>query len=631
MLHVDGSDLKDALGRTVMLRGVNLGGSSKVPASPSGATHLSAGFYDHRNVSFIGRPFPLEQADEHFSRLRHWGLACLRLLVTWEAVEHASPGEYDEAYLDYLVEVVRKAGQHGFVLFIDPHQDAWSRFTGGDGAPGWTLEAVGFDIRKLDQTGAAITHQVHGDPLPSMIWTTNMTKLGAATMFTLFFGGNHFAPRTLIEDEPAQEYLQRHYIAAMKRVAERLKSFDHVIGYGVMNEPFWGYIGWADLTRASAPVEIGPLPSPFDSMLLGAGRSLDVGLWKRTLLGRKIVGRRLMNPEGVSAWREGHEPVWRHNGVWGLDSQGRACLLRPDHFSQVDGHEVQFLRDYHRPFANRYARGIRSVDPDALIFVGPTPVLEPASWGPGDADGIVCEPHWYDGYLLFTRRYSPFIGVDMLTQRVVLGPRAVRRSFARQLARFRRDAAEKMKGAPVLIGETGIPYDLNHGHAYRTGDFAAQEKAMDRTLRAVEENLLHCTIWNYTADNDNERGDQWNGEDLSIFSRDQQTDPEDIDSGGRALRAVVRPYPLATSGEPLRLSFDFKTGVFEYEFLHDLSVDAPTEVFVPDLHYPGGCRVEVSDGAYELDVENQRLAYQPSQDREVHTIRITRLPRCSKG
>ena len=624
MLHLEGSAIKDGLGRTVMLRGVNLGGSSKVPVSPDGATHLSAGFLDHRAVSFVGRPFPLDEADEHFGRLRHWGLTCLRLVVTWEAIEHAGPGEYDEAYLDYLFEVVRRAGEHGFVVFIDPHQDVWSRFTGGDGAPGWTLEAVGFDIGALDQTGAAVTHQMHGDPLPQMIWTTNATKLGAATMFTLFFAGNDFAPKTMIDGEPVQGYLQRHYIEAMRQIAHRLKGLDHVLGYGVMNEPFEGYVGWADLAEARAPVEIGAMPSPFESMLLAAGNPLEVKVWRRGLLGPKIVGHRLINPAGARAWRRDHEPVWRENGVWGCGSDGQPSLLRPDHFSQVDGREVDFLSDYHRPFVNRYARAMRAADPDALIFLGPQPVLEPAPWGPGDAERVIYEPHWYDGYLLFARRFSSFVGVDMLTQRVVLGPRAVRRSFARQLGRLRRYARERMGDVPTLIGETGIPYDLNERKAYRSGDFAAQERAMDRTLAAIEENLLHCTIWNYTADNDNEHGDQWNGEDLSIFSRDQQTDPGDINSGGRALRAVVRPYPRATCGEPLRLSFDARLGIFEYEFLHDPSVTAPTEVFVPKLQYPDACRVEASDGNWELDRANQRLVYRHSDDRSTHRIRITR-------
>ena len=52
-----------------------------------------------------------------------------------------------------------------------------------------------------------------------MIWPSNETKLATATMFTLFFGGSDFAPETRIEGEPAQEYLQRHYIAAVCQLA----------------------------------------------------------------------------------------------------------------------------------------------------------------------------------------------------------------------------------------------------------------------------------------------------------------------------------------------------------------------------------------------------------------------------
>ena len=94
-MHIDGPCFKDESGRTLLLRGVNLGGSSKVPYTPNGATYIREGFFDHRNVSFVGRPFPLEEADEHFARLRKWGLTFLRFLVTWEAVEHTAPGVYD--------------------------------------------------------------------------------------------------------------------------------------------------------------------------------------------------------------------------------------------------------------------------------------------------------------------------------------------------------------------------------------------------------------------------------------------------------------------------------------------------------------------------------------------------------
>lgn len=32
-------------------------------------------------------------------------------------------GKYDEEYIDYLVKLVKKAGEHGFRVMIDPHQD----------------------------------------------------------------------------------------------------------------------------------------------------------------------------------------------------------------------------------------------------------------------------------------------------------------------------------------------------------------------------------------------------------------------------------------------------------------------------------------------------------------------------
>ena len=144
MIRITGPHFTDEHGRTLLLRGVNLGGSTKVPFRPDGATYIREGFPRSRNVSFVGRPFPLEEADEHLGRLRSWGFNFLRLLVTWEAIEHAGPGQYDEEYIEYVRAVVEKAGRYGFSLYIDPHQDMWSRFSGGDGAPGWTLEAVGF-------------------------------------------------------------------------------------------------------------------------------------------------------------------------------------------------------------------------------------------------------------------------------------------------------------------------------------------------------------------------------------------------------------------------------------------------------------------------------------------------------
>jgi len=619
-MHIDGPCFKDEFGRTLLLRGVNLGGSSKVPFAPDGATHIREGFFDHRSVSFVGRPFPLEQADEHFTRLRQWGLTFLRFLVTWEAVEHSAPGVYDEEYLGYLHAVIEKAARHGINLFIDPHQDMWSRFSGGDGAPGWTFEAVGMDVTRFHQTGAAFLHPVHGDPLPRMIWPTNATKLAAATLFTLFFAGNDFAPQTKIEGEPAQEFLQRHYIAAIQQVAMRLKDLPNVVGYDTLNEPLRGYIGWRDLTRPHAVVELGAIPSPFQSMLLGEGIPQEVDVWERRLTGPKRIERRIVNPDGERAWLDGYDCLWRTNGVWDLGPDGQPRLLCPDHFTQVSGRPVDFNRDYYVPFENRFAAAIRAVHPGVMIFVEKELELEAPAWGPGSAANIVYAPHWYDGFVLFTKTFSPLLGSDNLDNTLLIGPRRIRRAYARELAAFKEHAARNMGNVPVIIGETGIAFDLDDKRAYRTGDFGKQVAAMDRTMRALDDNLLSYTLWNYTADNTNARGDQWNDEDLSIFSRDQQADPADIHSGGRALPAVVRPYALATAGEPLRMSFDIRSRVFEFAFRHDPQVTEPSLIFAPDYQYPRGYRVEVTDGSYEVRSDEQILAYRHSPEREVHTI-----------
>ena len=193
-LYIEKEWFVDEHGRKTLLRGVNFTASSKLPVAPNGATHIKTDFMDHKNVSFIDHPVSLKEAEEHFTRLKHWGFNCLRFLVTWEAIEHAGPKQYDTEFLDYIEEVLKIAGEKGFYVFIDPHQDCWSRMSGGDGAPGWTFEKVGLDFTKFYDAGAAWVMQYRYDPkdpkaYPPMFWSQSRSQFGCATMFTLFFGG----------------------------------------------------------------------------------------------------------------------------------------------------------------------------------------------------------------------------------------------------------------------------------------------------------------------------------------------------------------------------------------------------------------------------------------------------------
>lgn len=626
MIRIEGPWFIDELGRTLFLRGVNLGGSSKVPANPDGATFRKEGFFDHRHVSFVNRPFPLAEADEHFSRLKSWGFNILRILVTWEAVEHSGPGIYDEDYLTYLHAVIQKAGEYGFFVFMDPHEDVWSRFSGGDGAPGWTFELLGMNIEKFKVTGAAIVHQTQGDPFPRMIWATNNNKFAAATLFSLFFGGNDFAPRTTIEGVPVQEYLQGHYINAMVKVAETLRDLPCVIGFNTLNEPASGYIGLKDLHCHFGELQMGISPTPWQSFLLASGIPQKVDVLDRTYFGVKKTGEHLLNPDGESIWLPGFKDLWQENGLWGTGSDGKPELLQPDHFSKVNGNSFDFLQRYYLPFMVRVAREFRSVNPDYFIFIDNIPTSQPPPIGPSEIDRIVFEDHWYDGVSLLFKRYSPFIGYDSVRDRIVLGGKAIQQAFNRALLEPKLISKAKLHDAPVLIGEIGIPYDMSRKNAYSTGDFSEQEKTFDRSMKALEANLLSYTLWNYTSDNTNQHGDLWNDEDLSIFSRDQQADPEDINSGGRALKSVVRPYPVTTAGTPVSLKFDYRSGNFEYQYLANVGLHTPTEFYLPSLQYPSGASFSVSNGRLELDAAHQRALHFPEKSGlvTVHFFRETK-------
>jgi len=595
----------DRYHRKAFFRGVNLGGSSKVPVKPNGATYKNDDFFDHLNVSFIGRPFPLSEADEHFERLKNWGFNFLRLLTTWEAIEHCGPGIYDEEYLDYFEEIVKKAGDYGFTIFIDPHQDVWSRFTGGDGAPGWTLELAGFDVKNIHPSGAAIVHNVHGDPFPKMIWSTNYQKLAAATMFTLFFGGRDFAPNFHIAGVQIQDYLQEHYINSILKIVEKLKKYDHVIGYDSLNEPSNGWIGHPDLRENHGQLKLGEMPTPWQSILLGDGRQQEVEIWKIRMLGLRLTDWKMINEKEIRAWQKGTECLWKQHGVWTTDDKNNPVLINPYYFSEVNGEKVDFSNHYLKPFINRFSTAVRKIDEDACIFIEGVPELKLPDWNDQDSQMIVNATHWYDGFTLLTKNFNPNYTMDTDHMKLVFGKKNVKKVFYHQLKNIKNDSDEKLGGVPTVIGEFGIPFDLNKKRSYKSGDFSSQAEALDLYYQIIEELFLDSTIWNYTSDNTNERGDLWNDEDLSIFSQDQQVDTENINSGGRALNAIVRPYLRKISGDPKRQSFDVRRK--EYTLLFEDQKDGELVVFVPDFQYPRGFRVDFESGKWDLSAEEQEI------------------------
>ncbi|KAI0683194.1 glycoside hydrolase superfamily [Cytidiella melzeri] len=583
-IHTTDSQFVDNAGRTVLLRGVNLSGSDKAPLGRQSQT--LEGFWEsgeEGTVSFVGRPLNLEDgsADIHLARLKGWGFNMLRYVVTWEALEHAGPGVYDYEFMDYTVRVLRKCKEYGFKIYMDPHQDIWSRFSGGSGAPYWTLPACGIDPKGFTPTQAAIVHCEYLNPseadpasFPAMIWSTNYGRLAAQTLFTLFFAGRDFAPKCVIDDMNIQDYLQSHYIHAVGKLADKIQEAgdlldECIIGWDSLNEPYEGFCGYPNLnaypSEQTSTLKKGSFPTPAQSFRLGMGQVQTVDSWSFGTFGPKRDGTVTIDPHGYKMWLdpatepEGVHPkwgwkrdpgwqlgtcIWALHGIWDVDS---GYVIVPDYFHNNPNdleHEVNFLEDYWRPHIENFFARIRKSHPEAIIFVAPPVFSPPPSISEQLLQGRCCySTHYYDGLTLITRSWHWF-NADALgvlrgkykspIQSLKIGERAIRKSIQEQLGVLQSDS--KILGAyPTIIGEIGIPYDMDGKRSYGytdngkyKGDYTYQQTALDASLNAADgPNGLNYTIWTYCPDNSHMWGDGWNLEDLSVWSPDDLRSKEE--------------------------------------------------------------------------------------------------------
>ena len=116
VLTLEPDGFHDPQGRLMYFRGVNIAANSKYP------------------------PFiPFEDA-RWWDLLASWGFNMVRFTLFWEAIE-PQPGIYDRSYLDRVEQMVDRASVRGMYILLDMHQDLYSRWLHGDGAPTWTFPA----------------------------------------------------------------------------------------------------------------------------------------------------------------------------------------------------------------------------------------------------------------------------------------------------------------------------------------------------------------------------------------------------------------------------------------------------------------------------------------------------------
>ena len=81
-------------------------------------------------------------------------------------------------------------------------------------------------------------------------------------------------------------------------------------------------------------------------------------------------------------------------------------------------------------------------------------------------------------------------------------------------------------------------------------------------------------------------------------------------SGLRAAEAFVRPTPIYTDGDLIEFGFDLKQNTFSLQLNSDgdSKLEAATEIFLPDYHFPPDfTEIEISGGKWKLETKSTQL------------------------
>jgi hypothetical protein len=515
--------IETSTGRRIFLRGVN------VPAKL--------------------KPFRHNLEPEDLERLRSFGFTVIRLVVVWEALE-PEEGVYDQTYMQYILHTTRMCAKYGISIVIDPHQDCWSRFTGGDGAPAWTLERLGFRIENMHACAGAAA-DMKGHPL---LWSTNYQLYGSATMFTLFFGSERFAPHIKAPDGASvQRWLQTHFIEAFAELAAVLREEANVLGFGTMNEPSLGWIGCKDLRRVCTPYRFGYGLSPMQCIRMANGESE----WGVVFYGYPFIPTafRTLNAEKRKLCR---------STIWPSD-------IHPNHFalSPNEDPETAFLH----PFWDHFGRRIRERGGDGLrVFTEPLPLQGLEYHAPHRRPKHeIRSPHFYDFVTIGLQRFLSWLTIDFSTGWPVL---------FRDVARARHNTIAMLSG--VAIGEVGVCW-LGEGPT---------NAALNATFKAMESNLtpaafLWCYVPRHTVN------DGWNGENFSIWS-----------NGRLRMQSAVRPYAMRVAGQPSKMHWDGEL----FELCFKDNGEWESVIFCPRRAQ----KIEISDG-YCVELAGMLYYYHASR------------------
>lgn len=211
-IQSDGTWLRDGAGRIAILHGINVA---------------------HKRAPYLPSEEQFGAADA--AAIRALGFNSVRLCIFWNGVE-PERGQYNEAYLDRLEEIIDLLAEHQIGVLLDVHQDLYTERFGGEGFPEWSVDNWGL--------GGGVVNP----------WVLGYLQLGVQASFQSFYWNFHG--------------FQDAFVAMWCHLAERFGEKPNLLGYEFLNEPGAGIFFW-DGTWARQQME------SFYARLVPAIREVD--------------------------------------------------------------------------------------------------------------------------------------------------------------------------------------------------------------------------------------------------------------------------------------------------------------------------------------------------------------------